>query len=217
MLPKKRGLILALDVTERSRALDIANKVYKYVDAIKLNYPVVLSTGIEIIRQFTGKTYVLCDFKVADIPNTNRLIAELAFGHGASGIIVHAFPGTDSVLAVKEVAEKYSGDVFLVVEMSNPGGVEFTSKHAYEFADMAKGTGLRGIIAPATRPERIQKFREIIGDDLLILSPGVGAQGGDARSAYEAGADYIIVGRSIYDAADPELEAKKLHEIIAQF
>jgi orotidine-5'-phosphate decarboxylase len=46
--------------------------------------------------------------------------------------------------------------------------------------------------------------------NLNILSPGVGAQGGSASAAIKAGADYIIVGRSIYNAENPEAAALKI-------
>src|SRR5438445_702977 len=58
------------------------------------------------------------------------------------------------------------------------------------------------LVDPATRPERVKALRAIIGSR-LILSPGVGAQGGNAREAIAAGADAVIVGRAIYEAADP--------------
>jgi orotidine-5'-phosphate decarboxylase len=67
---------------------------------------------------------------------------------------------------------------------------------------MAVTCGTSGIIAPATRPERVAAMRQIVGD-LLILSPGVGAQGGSASAAIDKGADYVIVGRSIYGAENP--------------
>jgi orotidine-5'-phosphate decarboxylase len=64
-------------------------------------------------------------------------------------------------------------------------------------------------VAPATRPERIVALRKII-DNLEIISPGVGAQGGKASDAIRAGADYIIVGRAIYESTDPATAARKL-------
>jgi orotidine-5'-phosphate decarboxylase len=45
---------------------------------------------------------------------------------------------------------------------------------------------------------------------MMILTPGVGAQGGSAADAIRAGADYIIVGRSIYQADDPGAAATEL-------
>ena len=43
------------------------------------------------------------------------------------------------------------------------------------------------------------------------MSPGVGAQGGSARAAIEAGADFIIAARSIIDAEDPAAAAASIN------
>ena len=63
--------------------------------------------------------------------------------------------------------------------------------------------GIAGIIAPATRVDRIKYYRSIFADK-LILSPGVGVQGGDAKEVLAAGADFLIVGRSLYNSDDPK-------------
>jgi len=204
------GLVLALDVTERDQAMHIAEEVAEFVDAIKVNYPLALSCGMETISDLAEIQDVICDFKVADIPNTNRLIVEQVFGHGASGVIVQGFVGEDSVRACVEAAK---GDVFVVTEMSRPGGQVYTAPIADQLAKLALDVGATGIIAPATRPERVSALRDIVGD-LLIVTPGVGAQGGSAAASIEAGADYIIVGRSIYNSPDPKDSAKKIGEEI---
>jgi orotidine-5'-phosphate decarboxylase len=200
-------LILALDETDTAKAMAIAEKVMGQVDAIKINWPLVLSGGPEMITKLSRIAPVICDFKVADIPNTNRLIAEAAFRLGASGIIVQGFVGHDSAKAVVEAAK--GKDVFVVTEMSHPGGKEFTAPMADHLAKLAVEVGASGIIAPATRPERIAHLRSVIGR-LLILSPGVGAQGGSASDAIRHGADYVIVGRSIYGDPDPRAAASAL-------
>ena len=203
-------LVLALDVTKRSQAIHIADEVSEYLDAIKVNYPLALSCGMEIITELAERKDVICDFKVADIPNTNRLIVEQVFGHGASGVIVQGFVGEDSVKACIDAAK---GDVFVVTEMSHPGGQVYTAPIADQLARLAVDAGASGIIAPATRPERVKALREIVGE-LTILSPGVGAQGGTPAATIEAGADYCIVGRSIYNSPDPNGSAKKIVEEI---
>ncbi|OGS46412.1 MAG: orotidine 5'-phosphate decarboxylase [Euryarchaeota archaeon RBG_16_67_27] len=209
----ERGLVLALDTTDLARTRFVAGAVRGEVDAIKVGWPLVLASGIDIVEELARSSYVLCDFKVADIPNTNRLIVEQAVARGASGVIAHGFPGEDSVRACVEAAR--TADVFVVAEMSHPGGEEFTSRHAEEIARLAVRAGAAGIIAPATRPERIAALRGILGSR-LILSPGVGAQGGTATDAIHMGADAVIVGRSIYEAADPAKAAAALASEVAR-
>ncbi len=194
-------LILALDVLDREKALEIARKTAEHLHAIKIGWPLVMNAGMGIVSEISEHSRVICDFKVADIPNTTRLIVKTAKKYGASGIIVHSFVGRDSVRAAIEEAQGM--DVFVVTEMSHPGALDFMQENAEKMVKIAREEGARGIIAPATRPERLREIRKIAGD-MLILSPGVGAQGGKARTAIEAGADYIIVGRSIYNASDPE-------------
>ena len=73
--------------------------------------------------------------------------------------------------------------------------------------------GASGIIAPGTRTERIRELRKIVGN-LLILTPGIGAQGGSASEAIKAGADFVIVGRAIYNASSPRNAAENIVEEI---
>ena len=204
-------LVLALDETDGKKALAIAEAVCDTVDAIKINWPLVLSEGPQMITKLSEMTDVICDFKVADIPNTVRLIVENAVSRGASAVIVHAFTGDDSLKAAVEAAG--DAEIYAVTEMSHPGGKMFTAKHAEEMAQLGVECGVKGFIAPATRPERIADIRKIIGD-LKILSPGVGAQGGKASDAIKAGATYAIVGRAIYGSEDPKASAEAFAEDI---
>lgn len=204
-------LILALDETREERALSIVESVREYADAVKINWPLVLSASPSIITRISRTADVICDFKVADIPNTNRMIVQQAVALGASGVIVHGFPGRDSISA--SVGAARGAEVYVVTEMSHPGGEEFTAPVAERIAALAVECGASGVIAPATRPERIKAIRQIVGR-LKILSPGVGAQGGDAAEAISNGADYVIVGRSIYGAESPREAAKLVCERI---
>ena len=190
-------LILALDVTEPERAMEIAKEAAPHLAFVKVNYPLVLSAGLDVVTEISKSVPVICDFKVADIPNTNRMIAEAAYGAGAQGLIVHGFTGMESVSACKSSEDK---DLFVVITMSHPGGGEFFDID--KFSTIAKQAGATGVVAPATRPEDITEVREKVGN-LTIISPGVGAQGGSAKDAIDAGADYIIVGRSIYQSDNP--------------
>ena len=210
-MKRQTRMVLALDETDGQKALAIVRQVAEYIDAVKINWPLVLAAGPEMITELSKITDVICDFKVADIPNTVSLIVSNAVKRGAAAVIVHAFTGDDSLKAAVEAAG--DAEIYAVTEMSHPGGKMFTAKHAEEMAKLGVECGVDGFIAPATRPERIAIIRSIIGDR-KILSPGVGAQGGSASSAIKAGADYVIVGRAIYKADDPAAVAKTIAEEI---
>jgi len=201
-------LILALDVLDRVSASTIVQATSDSIDAIKIGYPLVLAEGIGIAKALKdiSELPLIADFKVADIPNTNRLIAEQVFAAEFSSIICHGFPGADTVMACTDVAHDAGGKCFVVCEMSHPGATTFYHGGvAEQMAKMAIEAGADGIIAPATRPERVQILRDIV-QDALIYSPGIGTQGGDADKIANL-VDGMIVGRSIYEVADPKAAA----------
>jgi orotidine-5'-phosphate decarboxylase len=209
-MKRNTGLIVALDVLKRDKAVWIAAETAEYADALKVGYPLVLSQGMGIISELADYAPVIADFKVADIPNTDRLICAEVFRENAAGVIVHGFTGKDSLEACIEVAGDNHGEVYVVSEMSHPGGARFFTPVAEAIAEMARLCGATGLVAPATRPERLHVIRQAVGNDLSIISPGVGAQGGSAADAIAAGADWIIAGRSIYNSDSPKQVAKEL-------
>lgn len=202
-------LILSLDVPDRASAIGIARACAPHVDAIKVGYPLVLSAGISVARVLLPLGLPLvADFKVADIPDTNQAICTLAFQAGFSAVIAHAFPGEDALSGCVGVAHSNGGACYAIAEMSHHGAAEFFHGGVAErLAALAVRCKADGIIAPATRPDRVARLREIVGA-LKILSPGVGAQGGDLEAVKDL-VDGIIVGRSIYGAADPAAAAEE--------
>src|SRR5512137_2338001 len=211
-MQRNNRIILALDVKSRADALRVVGAAKDHIDAVKVGWPLILAAGPDIITDVSKLKDVICDMKIADIPSVNALIVQQAMTRGASAVICHGFTGDDSVKACVEASK---GQVFVVTEMSHPGGKQFTAPVADKLASLAKSAGARGIVALATRPERIAELRKIIGK-LEIISPGVGAQGGKASDAIKAGADYIIVGRAIYESPDPKAASKALADEIKQ-
>ncbi len=205
-----KELILALDVTERDKAIDIAKDVTEYVDRIKVNYPLVLSAGIRIIKELTTFKPVIADFKIADIPHTSSLIARIAFESGAESVIAHGFVGGDTLAEVCKVAKEFDGRVYVVTELSSPGGEEFMSAVSLKIVEIARKVGCDGLIAPSTRVERLREIREVAGD-MEILCPGIGAQGGSLEALRYA--DGIIVGRGIYAAENPAKAAMEYRKV----
>lgn len=206
-------LILSLDVTDRRRAVAVAESCAPFIDAIKVGYPLALAAGLSIVGDLSGVGLpLIADFKVADIPNTNRLICEAVFSAGFDAVIAHGFVGGDAARACVEVAHNHGGAAYIVAEMSHPGATEyFHGGVAEHLAALAVACRADGIIAPATRPDRVGRLREIVGKK-TIYSPGVGAQGGDLDTVARL-VDGVIVGRSIYEAEDPGAEAERFSRI----
>jgi orotidine-5'-phosphate decarboxylase len=202
-------IIAALDC---DNAIEVAKKISDFVYAFKVNYPLILKEGIGTINRLSDVGKVIADFKIADVPHISSQIAECAFEAGAKAIIAHAFVGSDTLKAVVDVAEKYGGEVYAVCELSSEGGKEFMMPVAEKLVEVAIKAKCSGIVAPATRADRISTLKSVakkFGGDVKVISPGVGAQGGSALSAIKSGADYVIVGRSIY-IGDPVKNVKKI-------
>jgi orotidine-5'-phosphate decarboxylase len=86
---------------------------------------------------------------------------------------------------------------------------EKTSQYV-SFAKKALKWGADGVVVGATVPQKIAEVKAILGSQVPIYSPGVGAQGGGAEEAVKAGASYLIVGREIVSASDPAVAASRL-------
>ncbi|KZX15748.1 orotidine-5'-phosphate decarboxylase [Methanobrevibacter filiformis] len=205
----KNNIILAMDLMNILDAYDLSEEISNYINTIKIGYPLTLSEGLSTINIFKENFdfNVICDYKVADIPETNEKIADLTFKAGADYLIVHGFVGSDSIIATKEKAEEYEKDIFLLTEMSHPGAKKFLQPVADDIAKMGVEMNIKNYVAPSTRLERLSQIRDIVGKDSFIISPGVGTQGGDPKKTLNY-ADALIVGRSIYESEDPETAIK---------
>jgi orotidine-5'-phosphate decarboxylase len=128
--------------------------------------------------------------------------------------------GLDSVFSL---CQEHNKGILLLVYMSNPGAESFysmkvnrlSSEHIFEhFAQLGLEWKAQGLIVGATRPEILRRVRTIVGPNMAIFSPGIGPQGGDAKEAIDAGATYLIVGRSIYSSSAPLHAAKTINDLI---
>ncbi|WP_405322642.1 orotidine-5'-phosphate decarboxylase [Methanobrevibacter sp.] len=211
----KNNIILAMDLMDLNEAERVCESINEYIDTIKIGYPLTLAEGLSTIGFFKEKFdyKVICDYKVADIPATNQKIADQTFDAGADAIICHGFVGSDSVDACKTSAEDHGGEVFLLTEMSHPGAIKFLQPNADEIARMGVEMGITNYVAPSTRPERLSEIRDIVGKDAFMISPGVGTQGGDPRETLKY-SNALIIGRSIYNAEDPQKATKDIVDSI---
>lgn len=197
-------IIIALDCEDKAQSFSVMDECNDLIDVIKVNYPLILNEGLSIISELKEKYNkpILADFKIADAPVTNNRIAKLAKNAGADAIMVHAIVGTDAIYEIKYETDNQLG-IFIVTELTHPGGLEFTRKYSSDAAKLCLTMDCCGIQAPGTRPDQVRVLRSIVGIDKTIIACGVGAQGGNFGEVIEAGADYAIIGRAIYSSNNP--------------
>ena len=216
-LTNNTSIIHALDVEDLKTAIGIAKAVEPFVDAIKLPWLLVMANGAQALSKVKSEVDlpIIADFKVADIPEISSAIVRRAIECGADGITLQGFVGKDTLTKCIEAAHKNSAYTFVVAEMTHPGAEQFMQPVGAEIAEMARELGSDGIVAPATRPDRTREYRRIVGDEVMIISPGVGVQGATFGEAVRAGANYEIIGRLIYQAQTPAAAAREASEMIA--
>lgn len=179
--------------------------------AIKVGYPLILGSRRNIISEVNGLTGlpVICDSKIANVPHIARKIARKCFNMGADAITVHGFVGPETIRTCVEEAG-VDKDVIVITYMTHPDADLFMERIAERVVEIAKGGKATAIQAPGNRPETVRRFRRIIGDSMVIMCCGIGAQGGKVGKAIEAGADFEIIGRTIYSSACPEKTTKRI-------
>ncbi|MEX2720067.1 MAG: orotidine 5'-phosphate decarboxylase / HUMPS family protein [Candidatus Wukongarchaeota archaeon] len=212
-----------------SRAFKLIELLSDLIAGVKINRQLVLPLGLydyvfEIVDFAHGYGLpCIADCKVGDVGHTNRWIATHYFNAGFDAIIANPFVGWRGGLdSVFDEARKREKGVILLVYMSHAGALEGFEKVVLDeegsgqpfylvFARKAVEWKASGIVVGATFPGKIIEVKEIVKEESIpIFSPGVGAQGGSAREAVEAGADYLIVGRTIISSSDPRETVKKL-------
>lgn len=203
--------------------LKVISQTAEHAVAYKINRHIVLPLGIsEGIPRIIDKIHdegltAIIDCKLNDIGNTNKMIAKYYFDAGFDAMIVNPLVGMEGGLdSVFEMATNKKRGIITLCYMSHPAAkdgyglgiapdekVKNVEPLYIKFARQARLWDVDGIIVGATHPEKIQEIRSVLGDEIPILSPGVGAQGGNASTAINAGASFVIIARSIVQADDP--------------
>ncbi len=224
--PENREIILA-------KAQKVLKVVHPYICAVKINHHLTLPLGTfdgvqELVEQIRGQGMLaIMDAKINDIGNTNQIIAEYYFAAGFDALIANPFVGWEEGLKpLFDVSNRLNRGVILLTYMSHKGAWEGygqtiidpeTGLQTPQYVSFAKKSlewGADGVVVGATVPQKIAEIKRILGENVSIYSPGVGAQGGAAETAIKAGADYLIVGREITNSDDPARAARTLSDAI---
>jgi orotidine-5'-phosphate decarboxylase len=196
-LHKSKGIIFAADILEKEKLLDTIQEVNDFIEAIKIGNLILYEHGWEIIKEIKKVSILplIADLKFMDIPDMAKRISKSASVAGADGIMICGPVGQDAIFECKNIFKE--GLVFVFTQFTHHSGL-ITNKMADKYIDLSLSCKCDGIQVPGTLPKRISKIRNTVGNKLIIISCGIGKQGPEIGSAVAAGADYEIIGRSIY-------------------
>jgi orotidine-5'-phosphate decarboxylase len=229
-IPRRERLIFALDVPTPTEAKQLVEQLGDAVQFYKIGLQLFMAGGyFELIEWLKGKNkQVFTDLKFFDVPETVKSAVAGLKSRGVTFATVH---GNDAIL--KAAVESGSGVGILAVTV-------LTSLDKSDLADLgfqcdvealvlsrakrALQIGCAGVISSGLEAPRL---REHLGQQFLIVSPGIRPvenklveaddqkRVADVEQAFGNGADYIVVGRPIREAADPRRAAEAIQATIA--
>ena len=228
IVPRDR-LIVALDVPGVEAAQAMIGRLGDSVTFYKIGYQLAYAGGLSLVRPLAdaGKK-VFIDLKLHDISNTVARGVESLKALGATFLTVHAYPQT--MKAAVEARGNSSLKILAVTVLTSyDDGDLRAAGYSVRVSDLvetragqAKALGVDGIVCS---PEEAGVLRKLAGPQMILVTPGIrpaGAAVGDQKRimtparAIASGADYLVVGRPVLEAADPAAMAKAIQAEIAQ-
>lgn len=229
----ERRLILALDTPDRESAIDLVRRTRSAISCYKVGLELFSAQGPSFLQWLRRENVdVFLDLKLHDIPNTVKGAVAQAARLGVRFLTVHALGGSEMLRAAQMARSEQT--VLPGVEATRLLAVTVLTHHspqslaelglpsnpeqvAERLVTLARTSGIDGCVCS---PQEIATIRAAMGEDFLIVTPGVrpaGSPAGDQTriaTPFEAirdGADYLVVGRPIRTAAEPE---KVAHAIV---
>ena len=227
-IPSRERLIFAMDVPDTDAARRLADRLGDSVVFYKLGLELFMAGGyFELIDWMVGRgKKVFVDLKFFDVPATvaaavsrlrNRGVA-LTTVHGNQAIMeaAAAAKGDVKVLAVTVLTSLDRGD------LDDLGFACDVDQLVLSRARRALEAGCDGVVSSGLEAPMLRQF---LDRRLLVVTPGIRPVENrpaddqkrtvDVSQAFANGADYIVVGRPIRDAADPRATAESIQATIA--
>jgi orotidine-5'-phosphate decarboxylase len=220
--PRNR-LIVALDVPSIPAAAALVERIGDAVSFYKIGYQLAFAGGMALAETLVGAgKQVFLDLKLHDIGNTVEKGVESVARTGATFVTVHAYPQT---MKAAVAARGGAGLRILAVtvltsyddaDLAAAGYALGVSSLVARRATQAREIGVDGLVCSA---EEAAALRSLVGGSMMLVTPGIrpaGAAAGDQKRvmtparAITAGADYLVVGRPIVEAADPKAAAEAI-------
>jgi orotidine-5'-phosphate decarboxylase len=228
-IPPQERLIFALDVPDVARARDLVGQLGDSVRFYKLGLELLMSGGyFELIDWLAERDKrIFVDLKFFDVPATvGRAVSGLR-NRGVTFATVH---GNQSMM---EAAAEAKGDVKILAvtvltsldrgDLDDLGFQCDVEDLVVSRARRALESGCDGVVSSGLEAKRL---REFIDHRLMVVTPGIrpveNRPADDQKrvvtveTAFSNGADYIVVGRPIRDAADPRIAAENIQQTIAK-
>lgn len=207
-------LILAIDRTDLDQAADLARRLAPEVGMLKVGLELFWANGPEAVRRIGEAGPVFVDSKLHDIPNTVEHAAANIAGLGVAMLNVHALGGQAMMSAAVRGAERGAAEaghpkplVVAVTVLSSRSGEELASPASLAYEALT--AGLDGVVVSG---DDVRDVRSACGEGFCLVVPGIRPTGSNGHDqvriltpgeAMTRGADYLVVGRPITDAADP--------------
>jgi orotidine-5'-phosphate decarboxylase len=227
-LTARERVIVALDVPESGRALELVEQLGSIVQWFKVGLELYLSEGNRVVERIRSRGYsVFLDLKLHDIPNTVAGAVRSASRAGAQMLTLHAGGGPAMLAAAAEAAETTpSAPKLLAVtvltsmdqaQLQAIGISASPAEQVLRLAQIGWHAGVRGFVSSADEVEAMRKSfpaATLVIPGIRPVGSGVGDQKRVATpaAAIAAGADYLVIGRPITQAADPAAAAKAIQD-----
>ena len=224
-------LLVALDVDNGIHATELALRLKGKVGGIKIGSTLFTAEGPALVRRLIDQGHrVFLDLKFHDIPHQVAGAVASATKLGVWMLTVHASGGAEMMKAAKraaaETAAAANRPAPLIVAVTALTSLDETvladigvhrsmEGQVEELAGLASRSGLDGVVAS---PRELRRLRTRY-PSLTIVTPGIRSSNApaddqlrtlSARDAIAAGATYLVVGRPIVGAADPQRAAEDL-------
>jgi orotidine-5'-phosphate decarboxylase len=227
-------LIIAVDVSSPEEIIPIINSLPNEVTFYKVGLELFISAGpAAFIPLKKADKKIFLDLKLHDIPRTVARAVKTAAQHKVDILTVHAGGGSDMLKAAAEAARECGKNapklvaVTTLTSLNNDDLIEMgitreLSEHTLALGKMAIDAGIDGLVCS---PHEAAAFRKLIGDEPILITPGIRPAGGDAGDqkriatpsmAVKAGSSFLVVGRPILEAENPHEAAtaiiKEIHD-----
>ena len=215
-----KRIVVALDVPEADAALALAGRLDPRLCRVKVGKELFVAAGPEVVHRLQDRGFqVFLDLKFHDIPNTVAGACRAAARLGVWMLNVHASGGEAMMRAAREAVDTVVHPPLLIgvtilTSMDEPalaqvGYAGSAAQNVERLARLAQASGLDGVVCSA---QEAAALRLATGVGFKLVTPGIRLPGeakGDQsrvvtpRDAVALGADYLVIGRPITQAADP--------------